>query len=195
MSTGTGDVTSFALQRLIFVFIGLVVAIPLNMFVLRCDLNKLNLRFKKKYEDTILEMITEIYIMAKNKKIESTKIKNLFLSCALIDKTIRDNFEVALIPFEEQIELSNNILVTDLFSLFRELEKYIKDDNYTLFITKSIKNLSSLQTDSLTLEKFQTAMLEEKSIEKKLTYSNIYEIFSKFNFLLDAEAKNRLVIN
>lgn len=194
LATGTGNVYDFAFQRIAFVIIGMIIAVVLNTFVLRCDLHTLNCRFKKKYENTIYNMIEYIYFMAKKGKVDSLGMQNLFLICAAIDKVIRDNFSVAGVPFKEQIKLNNYILVSDIYILYNELEKYIDDKKYRDFVMKSIEKMKSLENSTDVIEEFKRNIESGESIEIKLAYANILEIFEKFRPLIK-NAKNENVNN
>ncbi|WP_297633094.1 FUSC family protein [uncultured Clostridium sp.] len=185
LATGTGNVYDFAFQRIAFVIIGMIVAIILNTFVLRCDLHTLNNRFKKKYENTIYSMIEYIYFMAQNGKVDSLGMQNLFLVCAAIDKVMRDNSSVAGVPFKEQIKLNNYILVSDIYILYTELEKYIDDEKYRKFVMKSIERMKSLEKNSDVIEEFRQNIESSEGLEIKLAYANILEIFEKFKPLID----------
>ncbi|MGL5823027.1 MAG: FUSC family protein, partial [Sarcina sp.] len=110
MTTGTGNAFDFTMQRIVFVLVGFVITILLNTFVLRTDLETQNENLKNRYIKLIFIMIDQIYKMTEDRKLKYNIINNLFLSTALIEKTIQDNFNVALVPHKEEIDLNNRLL-------------------------------------------------------------------------------------
>ncbi|MGL4912329.1 MAG: hypothetical protein ACRC3Y_07845, partial [Romboutsia sp.] len=193
LAAGTGNVYDFAFQRIAFVIIGMIIAIILNTFVLRCDLKSLNNRLKKQYEKTIYGMLECIYNMAKEGEINRFGIQNLFLTCAAIDKSMRDNYGVAGIQFKEEIELNSYILVSDIYILYTELEKYIDDENYRKFVMKSLEKMESLKENTDTIDEFKENVQAGESIEIKLAYANILEMFEKFKVLIENKGIENLL--
>ncbi|MGL5417533.1 MAG: FUSC family protein [Clostridium sp.] len=185
LATGTGNVYDFAFQRIAFVIIGMIIAIILNTFVLRCDLNSLNSRLKKKYERTIYGMLECIYNMAKDGETRKIGIQNLFLVCAAIDKAMRDNYGVAAVQFKEEIKLNSYILVSDIYILYTELEKYIDHEDYRKFVMNSLEKMKTLENSTEAIDEFRKNVQTGESIEIKLAYANILEMFEKFKILID----------
>ncbi|MGL5647876.1 MAG: FUSC family protein [Clostridium sp.] len=185
LATGTGSVYDFAFQRIIFVIIGMIIAIILNTFVLRCDLKSLNGRLKQKYQRTIYQMIECIYNMAKKAEDREFGIQNLFLTCSAIDKAMRDNFGVAGIQFKEQIKLNSHILVSDIYILYTELEKHIDNEDYRNFVIDSLEKMKTLEKNTDAIDELKEEVEDSKSMDIKLAYANILEMFEKFKILID----------
>ncbi|MGV3027028.1 FUSC family protein [Clostridium thermobutyricum] len=186
VAAGNGSVVDFALQRFIYVIIGLFIALILNKYVLRKDLKKVNESLKKKYENIIIEMLNLIYKMAKDKKLNKGKIQNLFLTTALIENKIKDNCNISLVNFNEEIDLKNRILAIDVFNLYTELENNINDDKYVSFLVSMLENLKSKNYKDNDTKKFNKFLEDLDKIEEKIICSNIYQIgsFDFKNFLI-----------
>lgn len=186
VAVGNGSVVDFALQRFIYVVIGLIIAVLLNKFVLRKDLKKVNESLKKRYENIIIEMLDLIYRMAKNKEFNKGKIQKLFLTTALIENKIKENCNVSLVNFNEEIDLKNRILAANVFNLFTELENNINDEEYISFFVKMMEELKNRNYKNDNVEKFNKFLNDLNKIEEKIVCSNIYQIgsFDFKNFLI-----------
>ncbi|MGL4847870.1 MAG: FUSC family protein [Clostridium sp.] len=174
MATGSGSITSFAAQRIMFVAIGVIIAIFLNKFVLKKSLEDINNNLIERYRRITRDMIESIYNMAKSKKIDKEKIEEDFLTTSLIENKIKENFEVSLIKQDLEIELRKRILVVDIFSLYIELGENINSDEYRVFFEKQIERLA--KNDGCTLEKCNVLIEKSTTIQEKIIYANIYEI-------------------
>ncbi|MGL5615110.1 MAG: FUSC family protein [Sarcina sp.] len=183
VATGTEPVTQFALSRILMVLAGLVIAITLNKFVLKCDLNKLNQRLKSKYANAISNMFYEIKFSAETKTAQGTKVKNFFLLCANIDKAIRDNYIVTKKDFKEEIHPHSNILVADLFTFYINLEKRITDKEYTEYVSHLMESFSLPTAQTLLENEFTKVINNNDSLSKKLACSELLEIYSISNCL------------
>ncbi|MGL4742008.1 MAG: FUSC family protein [Sarcina sp.] len=182
MTTGTGNALDFTMQRILFVLVGFVITIILNTFVLRTDLETQNEKLKTKYAALIFIMIDEIYKMTEDRILKYNRINNLFLSTALIEKTIQDNFNVALVPHKEEIDLNNRLLNNTVYNLYLELERNIDNLEYVEFLRSELQKLSN----SYSLENFANTEIKiknTKSTSQKLVFANIYDIkYRLFNF-------------
>ncbi|MGL4874855.1 MAG: hypothetical protein ACRC30_09425, partial [Clostridium sp.] len=69
---------------------------------------------------------------------------------------------------------------SDIYILYTELEKYIDDENYRKFVMKSLEKMESLKENTDTIDEFKENIQAGKSIEIKLAYANILEMFEKF---------------
>ncbi|MGL4451225.1 MAG: FUSC family protein [Sarcina sp.] len=176
MAAGTGNVFDFALTRIFMVIIGMILAIILNAFVLKCDLKQLNSRLRKKFATTINEMFVTISSIAKNKNLQDTTIDNFFLLTATIDKQLRDNYVITLKEFKDELDPHSNILISDLYTLYLNLKLEINNEKYTSLVSNLMDKLSkSTETDSIEKE-FNEILETDSPLNLKLAYSCILEI-------------------
>ncbi|MGL5635089.1 MAG: FUSC family protein [Sarcina sp.] len=194
MAAGTGNVFSFAITRVYMVIIGLILAVILNTFVLKCDLKKLNLRLKTKFALAINEMFVIISSIAKTKNINDNIIDNFFLVTATIDKQLKDNYDVTLQTFKNEINPHSNILISDLYTLYLNLKLEIHNDEYTTLISKLMNNLhNSLEIQDIEKE-FNEILKTDTPLNIKLAYSCILEI-AAYSKLLETENPDAIKIN
>ncbi|MGL4739716.1 MAG: FUSC family protein [Sarcina sp.] len=194
MAAGTGDVFTFAITRVYMVIIGLIIAVILNAFVLKCDLKKLNTRLKTKFALAINEMFVTISSIAKTKNTNDTIIDNFFLLTATIDKQLEDNYTVTLQTFKNELNPHNNILISDLYTLYLNLKLEIHNDKYTALVSELMDKLSkSLEVDNIEKD-FDQLLQTDTPLNVKLAYSCILEI-ATYSKLLETEKLDSMKID
>lgn len=175
MVTGTGSVLDFALQRFIYVVIGLCVALILNKFVLRKDLKVINEELKEKYKNIIRKILEEVYDIAKGKEIRDTKIEKNFLTTSLIENKIKENIQLSLAEDDDEIELRNRILAIDIFSLYISLKENLENKDYLEIIVKELEMIEE-NKDEFSLDEYNKKIKLSNNIAQKMVYANIYEV-------------------
>ncbi|MGL5648593.1 MAG: FUSC family protein [Clostridium sp.] len=170
MAAGGADVLSFALTRIFMVLCGMVLAIVLNKFVLRCDLNKLSTRLTEKYMSLVKGMFESIKNMAENQKIDFVEVKKFFLLCAVIENQLRVNYQLTLKDFDLPCFAYNSILTSDLYVLYLNLKREIADKKFTDFSSKLVEDLANRKYEKIE-DEFNVAMNEENNIRERLMYS------------------------
>ncbi|MGL4655712.1 MAG: FUSC family protein [Sarcina sp.] len=189
MVAGTGNVFDYALTRVYMVILGLILAVILNTFVLKCDLKKLNTRLRRKFALAINEMFVTLGSIAKSKKLQDTIMDNFFLLAATIDKQLRDNYEVTLKEFKNELDPHSNILISDLYTLYLNLKLEINNEKYTTLVSDLMSRLSkSTETDEIEKE-FNEILETNTPLNLKLAYSCILEIASYSHLLEDIYSK------
>lgn len=176
MVTRTGSVTAFGLQRIIYVIIGLCIALLLNKFILRKDLEDINKTLKIKYKNIIRKMLKEIYNIAKSKEVIDTELEKTFLTTTLIENKIKENYELSLIQENEEIELRNKILSINTFNLYLSLKDNLKNEKYTQLLIKELELLDNANIEKLNLDEYNNKIRLTNIIDEKIIYANIYEI-------------------
>lgn len=181
ITTGTGSVTDFALQRFIYVVIGLCIALILNRFVLRKNLDDINESLEEKYKNIIRKMLEEIYNIAKGKKIEDTEVEKNFLTTSLIENKIKENYELSLVQENEKIELKHRILAIDTFNLYISVKENIENIKYSQILIEELESLREINKKEFNVAEYTNKIRLANNIHEKIVYANIYEVGTLIN--------------
>ncbi|MGL5415404.1 MAG: FUSC family protein [Clostridium sp.] len=178
MAAGDANVLHFALERVFMVICGIVLAIILNRFVLRCDLEKLSNRLINKYMALVDGMFRSIRKMANNQEIDFAETKRFFLLCAVIENQLRTNYQMTLKEFDLPCFSYNSILTSDLYVFYLNLEKGIKNKEFTKFVSELVEKLANDSNNEIEKD-INLDLQNSKDVPKKLMYSlalNISEL-------------------
>ncbi|MGG5460390.1 FUSC family protein [Clostridium sp. B9] len=172
-----GSPNSFALNRLLFVCIGAVLAILINKLILPYSLEKDIAILKTMYTNVINEMVESLEEVYSNKS--RTKMDNLFIVTSFIedrlkaDNILNDNNLVKIIDNER-------MLICSIYQLYIQLSNSnIKDSNLKVSLHDLRKCLSTKNYSA----KVENFIKKSVNFEEKLLLSNILEISTSINNL------------
>lgn len=112
-----GDVGVLTINRIFFVFVGIVMAILANRFIFPYKLKDSMIQLKNMYHETIINMLKEVKNLVEGNK-QPTTMKNLIVLTSLIDAKARGDEKIANSPSYNKIISERRSLVANIYELY-----------------------------------------------------------------------------
>lgn len=112
-----GSVEVLTINRILFVFVGTVIAIFANKYIFPYKVKDSMIQLKNMYHETIICMFKEIQSLIEGNK-QPTTMKNLIVLTSLIDAKARVNEKIANLPHYSQIISGRRCLTTSIYELY-----------------------------------------------------------------------------
>lgn len=169
-----GDANTMAVNRIIFVILGAILAILINKFILPYSIEKDIKVLKVMYINVIKEMIDSLKDAYKHKR--GDKINNLFIVTSFIEERLKAN-NISKDDNIAELIINERNLVCSIYELYVRLTEFQGND----FDLKSA--FDGLKKEQEKDDKEYESKLEDyihstHSLDEKLILSNIIEVYS-----------------
>ncbi|MCR8746325.1 FUSC family protein [Romboutsia lituseburensis] len=188
-----GNVQELTIDRILFVLIGMALAILINAFVLPYRLEDSINELKEMYDSVIKEMISEIYNIANGNKQINT-IKNLFIITSFIENKAMLNSQISKNEISAKIIKEQRLLVTNVYELYTWIAKEKINPKYANKILSSVNQLIINQGESLEnkFETIQKYISEIKDLKTKITLSSVLIILQEIKEIKNLNLKAQI---
>lgn len=179
-----GNVELLSFDRIFFVIIGAILAILINKFMLRYDIEDYTNELEALYIDSVRNMLQKVYRFAKDGE-ESQEISKIFIFISTLEGKIADNNK--LIGKELISYVNKNKLLTlniyELYIGFRNNANHSADliEEVGTLVKSDYRNMDNF------LKSINSAIDKHNDLLDKIVLENIKEIFIEVN-----EIKNYL---
>lgn len=188
-----GNVQELTIDRILFVLIGMALAILINKFVLPYRLEDSINELKEMYESVIKEMIAEIYNIANGNKQINT-IKNLFIITSFIENKAMMNSQISKNEISGKIINEQRLLVTNVYELYTWIAKEKINSKYANQILSSVNQLIINQGESLEnkFDTIQKYISEINDLKTKITLSSVLIILQEIKEIQNLNLKAQI---
>lgn len=188
-----GNVQELTIDRILFVLIGMTLAILINKFVLPYRVEDSINELKEMYNSVIKEMIAEIYNIANGNKQINT-IKNLFIITSFIENKAMMNSQISKNEITENIIKEQRLLVTNVYELYTWIAKEKINPKYANQILSSVNQLIINQGESLEnkFDTIQKHISEIKDLKTKITLSSVLIILQEIKEIQNLNLKAQI---
>lgn len=188
-----GNVQELTIDRILFVLIGMALAILINKFVLPYRLDDSINELKEMYDSVIKEMIAEIYNIANGNKQINT-IKNLFIITSFIENKAMMNSQISKNEISGKIINEQRLLVTNVYELYTWIAKEKINPKYANQILSSVNQLIINQGESLEnkFDTIQKYISEIKDLKTKITLSSVLIILQEIKEIQNLNLKAQI---
>ncbi|GAA0068530.1 FUSC family protein [Clostridium sardiniense] len=169
-----GDANTMAINRILFVILGAILAILINKFILPYSIEKDIKILKVMYINVIKEMIDSLKEAYNNKR--GDKINNLFIVTSFIEERLKANN----IDREDNIAeliINERNLVCGIYELYVRLTGY-KGDNGSLDSVFEKLKKGQEKAEGEYKKKLEECIHDSHSLDEKLILSNIIEVYN-----------------
>lgn len=111
------NVQVLTINRILFVFLGAIIAIFANRYIFPYRLKDSMTQLKNMYHGTIKNMLIELVNLIEGNK-HPTTMKNLMVLTSLIDAKARDNEKLTAFPFYREIMSERRALAANIYELY-----------------------------------------------------------------------------
>lgn len=173
----SGNTTVVSIERILFVVLGLILAILINKFIYPYKIEDSIKDLSSMYRDVIKKMIKEV-IASLNGVNNTTAMNNLFITSSLIEDKIMLNNQALNDVNTSTILMENRLLVSSVYQLYISVVKG-KIDKKDLKVI--IKNINELLKDrhrdvNEVIDRMKNGMEAINDINDKLIITRIVEI-------------------
>lgn len=188
-----GNVQELTIDRILFVLIGMALAILINKFVLPYRLEDSINELKEMYDSVIKEMIAEIYNIANGNKQINT-IKNLFIITSFIENKAMMNSQISKNEISGKIINEQRLLVTNVYELYTWIAKEKINPKYANQILSSVNQLIINQGESLEnkFDTIQKYISEINDLKTKITLSSVLIILQEIKEIQNLNLKAQI---
>lgn len=188
-----GNVQELTIDRILFVLIGMALAILINKFVLPYRLDDSINELKEMYDSVIKEMIAEIYNIANGNKQINT-IKNLFIITSFIENKAMMNSQISKNEISGKIINEQRLLVTNVYELYTWIAKEKINPKYANQILSSVNQLIINQGESLEnkFDTIQKYISEINDLKTKITLSSVLIILQEIKEIQNLNLKAQI---
>lgn len=175
-----GDVGVLTINRIFFVFVGIVMAILANRFIFPYKLKDSMIQLKNMYHETIINMLKEVKNLVEGNK-QPTTMKNLIVLTSLIDAKARGDEKIANSPSYNKIISERRSLVANIYELYiwilRGEIKYQSQKE----ILNDLKDLINYSNEDITskVAQIEYGITVAKDINTKIILSSIIVILKE----------------
>lgn len=175
-----GNTQVLTVNRIIFVGVGALIAILVNKFILPYRLEDHNAHLKTMYKETILEMLKEVYEVAKGSG-NKHHIKNLFIITSLIEDRLRLNNQTATGESADNLTKERRILLTNIYELYIWISQNKIKEVDIQYVLEDIKKLSQENPEGITpvIAQVQKHIDSVEDINDKVILGIIIEILQE----------------
>ena len=178
-----GDTTVFTLDRLLFVGIGIIIALLLGKFLFPYKEEDARRFLIKLYNDTILSQINIVRNLIEKGKVSDEAMKNEILRANMIEEQILSNEKDAKDENLNKYLDSQRLLLLNIFDLYRWIEETKVNVNFYNEEKGSIDNLFNNE-DIVDYNKVQEIIDDSKarySLSSKIAIIDYIEILVGVN--------------
>ncbi|MBM7834676.1 FUSC family protein [Clostridium sardiniense] len=169
-----GDTNTMAINRIMFVILGAILAILINKFILPYSIEKDVKILKVMYINVIKEMIDSLKEAYKNKR--GDKINNLFIVTSFIEERLKAN---NINPEDDLMELmiKERNLVCSIYELYIRIAKFNGDKKDLEVEFEELKKEKDKDEKGFEI-KLEDYIHSSHSLDEKLILSNIIEVYN-----------------
>lgn len=179
-----GNVEVLTINRIFFVFVGIVMAILANRYIFPYKLKDSMIQLKNMYHETIINMLKEIKNLVDGNK-QPTTMKNLIVLTSLIDAKARGNEKIVNSPSYSKIISEKRSLVANIYELYiwilRGETKY-QSQKEILNDLKALINYSNEDISSKVAQ-IEYGITISRDINTKIILSSIIVILKELYYL------------
>lgn len=175
-----GDVGILTINRIFFVFVGIVMAILANKYIFPYKVKDSMIQLKNMYHETIINMLKEVKNLVEGNK-QPTTMKNLIVLTSLIDAKARGDEKIANSPSYSKIISERRSLVANIYELYiwilRGEIKYQSQKE----ILNDLKDLINYSNEDISskVAKIEYGITVAKDINTKIILSSIIVILKE----------------
>ncbi len=183
-----GDIKVLAVNRLLFVFIAVLVALFANKYIFPYKLKDSIIQLKIMYEETIIKMLKEVEnLIAGNKRPD--KMKNLLILTSLIDSKARSNEQIANSTFYSTMITERRFLVANIYEMYIWILYGKIKCNYQKEILNDLKDLINYSDEDVNtkITQVEHEISITKDIGSKIIFSSIIVILKELHHLCELD--------
>ena len=178
------NVQVLTLDRIVFVCIGVIMALLANRFIFPYKLEDSIRQLKNLYHETVVNMLKEVEFLIEGKK-EPHTMKNLMILTSLIEAKSRQNEKLSTDPDYNQIINSRRSLVSNIYELYIFILKDQKQFNNYNNLLKEINSLIRYCDEDIhkKVNHLQDKINNTNDINLKIILSSIIVILKELSHL------------
>ena len=183
-----GNVQVLTISRILFVFIGAIIAIFANRYIFPYRLKDSMIQLKNMYHGTIRSMLRELISLIEGNK-NPTTMKNLMVLTSLIDAKARDNEKLTDSPYYKEIMSERRALAANIYELYIWIlrsEIKCQSQKEILMDLKELIDYSDGDITS-TVNQIQQDITIAKDINTKIILSSIIVILKELCHLSELD--------
>ena len=175
-----GNTTVLTLNRIMYVAIGVVLAILINRFILPRKIEDYTRELERMYLEAVKSMLKKVYLSPTENNMH--EMNNLFIITSLIESRLENNKE--FLNKRAIKSISQNRLLTlnihELYILFSN-DKFKNIDS--TYIVEDMKMLTSFTDQNIKelLDKIEDHIKKSKNMYNKLMLENIREVYKEIH--------------
>ena len=175
-----GNVEVLTINRIFFVFVGIVMAILANRYIFPYKLKDSMMQLKNMYHETIINMLKEIKNLVEGNK-QPTTMKNLIVLTSLIDAKARGDEKIANSPSYSKIISERRSLVANIYELYIWILRGEIKSQSQKEILNSLKDLINYSNEDISskVAQIEYGITVAKDINTKIILSSIIVILKE----------------
>ena len=179
-----GNVEVLTINRIFFVFVGIVMAILANRYIFPYKLKDSMMQLKNMYHETIINMLKEIKNLVEGNK-QPTTMKNLIVLTSLIDAKARGDEKIANLPSYSKIISERRSLVANIYELYIWILRGEIKSQSQKEILNSLKDLINYSDEDISskVTQIEYGITIAKDIDTKIILSSIIVILKELCLL------------
>lgn len=192
----TSSPEAVVIARILYVFIGAVIAVLANKYILPYDAKRGYEDLLEMYKDTTKEILKEIETFTDSKK-NNQVIKNLLLIPSLIEDRLLLINTIYEDKKDEDFIKTQKMLISDIYDLYINIKNHEIKDNDVKLVLKNMHKIINFNQDEY--DKFRVDFIEEiktiKYVSDKLVCVNLLHILDETKKMYKTESKDYQNIN
>lgn len=175
-----GDVGILTINRIFFVFVGIVMAILANKYIFPYKVKDSMIQLKNMYHETIINMLKEVKNLVEGNK-QPTTMKNLIVLTSLIDAKARGDEKIANSPSYSKIISERRSLVANIYELYIWILRGEIKSQSQKEILNDLKDLINYSNEDISskVAKIEYGITVAKDINTKIILSSIIVILKE----------------
>lgn len=175
-----GDVGILTINRIFFVFVGIVMAILANKYIFPYKVKDSMIQLKNMYHETIINMLKEVKNLVEGNK-QPTTMKNLIVLTSLIDTKARGDEKIANSPSYSKIISERRSLVANIYELYIWILRGEIKSQSQKEILNDLKDLINYSNEDISskVAKIEYGITVAKDINTKIILSSIIVILKE----------------
>lgn len=175
-----GDVGILTINRIFFVFVGIVMAILANKYIFPYKVKDSMIQLKNMYHETIINMLKEVKNLVEGNK-QPTTMKNLIVLTSLIDAKARGDEKITNSPSYSKIISERRSLVANIYELYIWILRGEIKSQSQKEILNDLKDLINYSNEDISskVAKIEYGITVAKDINTKIILSSIIVILKE----------------
>lgn len=185
-----GNVDVLTINRIFFVFLGVIIAILANKYIFPYKLSDSITQLKNMYHKTVINMLEELKNLIEGHK-QPNAMKNLIVLTSLIDAKARVNESLANSPSFREIISERRSLVANIYELYIWILRGEIKCQSQKEILNDLKQLIEYSNEDITskVAQIESAISISKDINTKIILSSIIVILKELCHLSELNKK------
>ena len=175
-----GDVGILTINRIFFVFVGIVMSILANKYIFPYKVKDSMIQLKNMYHETIINMLKEVKNLVEGNK-QPTTMKNLIVLTSLIDAKAIGDEKIANSPSYSKIISERRSLVANIYELYIWILRGEIKSQSQKEILNDLKDLINYSNEDISskVAKIEYGITVAKDINTKIILSSIIVILKE----------------